>query len=28
VEGIEMPYPIQVVESRSGVGEPPTGSPT
>jgi len=26
-EGIEMPYPIQVVESRSGAGEPPTGSP-
>ncbi len=26
-EGIEMPYPIQVVESRTGAGEPAKGSP-
>jgi small-conductance mechanosensitive channel len=26
-EGIEMPYPIQVVENRDGAGEPAKGSP-
>jgi small-conductance mechanosensitive channel len=26
-EGIEMPYPIQVVENRGGAGEPSTSSP-